>query len=603
MTDRQSKPSSASSPAAPGSPAAVNFIRNQIDDDLRDGVNASRRWIGRPAPAAEQRRGGPDPAAIRTRFPPEPNGYLHVGHAKSIWLNFGLARDYAGACHMRFDDTNPVKEDQEYVDAILDAVTWLGYDWHRDGQTHLYYASDYFDVLYEIAEALVRNGHAYVDSQSAEQMRAHRGTLTEPGRDSPYRDRPADESLRLLREMRDGKHPEGSHVLRARIDMASPNINLRDPALYRIRFAEHHRSGDKWKIYPMYDFAHPLSDALEQITHSICTLEFEDHRPLYDWLIARATEAGFFDPPPPRQYEFARLNLTYIVTSKRKLQELVRNRLVDGWDDPRMPTIVGLRRRGYTPESLRLLCERTGVSKSDSWIDFGVLEGALRDDLDARAPRAAAVLDPVELVLTNYPEDRTETCRAPVHPQQPERGQREFLISRHLWIEREDFTETPPKGYFRLFPGNRVRLKHGYVIECTGCEKDADGKVVRVLASYLPDSRSGTPGADLYKVKGNIHWLSRIDAVPAEVRLYERLFTQPHPDAGGRDYTQALNPDSKRIARAFVEPGLAQSPAEHRVQFERHGYFVTDRRDSQPGKLVFNRSVTLRDTFKPGPRG
>jgi glutaminyl-tRNA synthetase len=588
---------------APGATPAVNFIRNQIDADLKADKFAGRRWSGRPGLASVQRGGPPDPARIRTRFPPEPNGYLHIGHAKSICLNFGLARDYGGRCHMRFDDTNPVKEDQEYVDAILDAVRWLGFDWRDGGEDDLYYASDYFDTLYAIAEWLVQAGHAYVDSQSAEEMRANRGSLTEAGKASPFRDRPAEESLALLREMRAGKHPEGSHVLRARIDMASPNINLRDPALYRIRFAEHHRTGERWCLYPMYDYAHPLSDALENITHSICTLEFEDHRPFYDWLLARAAEGGFFDPPLPQQYEFARLNLTYTITSKRKLQELVQQARVDGWDDPRMTTLVGLRRRGYTPEAIQLFCERIGVSKSDSWIDMGVLEQALRDDLEPRAARAAAVLDPVELLITNYPAGASEPCSAPVHPQQPERGRRDFQFSGRLWIEREDFAESPPKGYFRLFPGNRVRLRHGYVVECTGCEKDAAGRVTRVLATYLPDSKSGTPGADAYKVKGNIHWLSAGDALPVEVRLYDRLFADPQPDAGGRDYQQSLNPDSKRVIRAFVEPGLAAARAGDRFQFERHGYFVADAVDSAPGAPVFNRAVTLKDSWSaPAPR-
>ena len=574
-----------------------NFIRNQIDADLAVGKHAGRHWSGHPDAAIAHRAGPLDPAKIRTRFPPEPNGYLHIGHAKSVCLNFGLARDYGGRCHMRFDDTNPIKEDQEYVDSILDAVHWLGFDWKDAQEDNLYYASNYFDAMYRFAEYLVEAGHAYVDSQSAEDMREARGTLTESGRSSPFRDRSPAENLRLLREMRDGRHVEGSHVLRAKIDMASPNINLRDPALYRIRFAEHHRTGDTWCIYPMYDYAHPISDALENITHSICTLEFEDHRPFYDWVLERLAEGGFFDAPLPQQIEFARLNLTYCITSKRKLQELVQSRRVDGWDDPRMPTIVGLRRRGYTPEAIQLFCERIGVSKSDSWIDMSVLEGALRDDLDPRAARGAAVLDPVELLITNYPEGTSETCTAPVHPQQPERGHREFLFSRRLWIERDDFKEMAPKGYFRLYPGNRVRLRFGYVILCTGCEKDASGRIVRVLAQYLPDSKSGTPGADQYKVKGNIHWLSRDDALQAEVRLYDRLFSEAYPDAGGADYLQAINPKAKQVLRAFVEPGLIAALPGDRYQFERHGYFIVDVIDSKPGQPVFNRAVTLKDSW------
>ncbi len=577
-----------------------NFIRGQIEADLAQHKHAQRHWAGRPGVADTQRQGALDTARIRTRFPPEPNGYLHVGHAKSICLNFGLARDYGGRCHMRFDDTNPVKEDQEYVDSILDAVRWLGFDWQDDQEDNLYYASDYFDQLYAFAESLVQAGHAYVDSQNAEQMRATRGTLTEPGTDSPYRSRSPDDNLRLLREMREGKHPEGSHILRAKIDMASPNMNLRDPALYRIRFAEHHRTGKRWCVYPMYDYAHPISDALENITHSISTLEFADHRPLYDWLLERLAEGGFFERPLPQQIEFARLNLTYAITSKRRLQELVQRDLVGGWDDPRMPTIVGLRRRGYTPASLQLFAERIGVSKADSWIDMSVLEQALRDDLEVSAARAVAVLDPLKLIITNYPEGASEPCSAPVHPQHPERGRREFPFSRELWIEREDFAEQAPKGFFRLFPGNRVRLRYGYVVQCTGFDKDAAGRITAVHAEYLADSKSGTPGADLYKVKGNIHWVSAAHAFAAEVRLYDRLYADPHPDAGGRDHVQSLNPDSLRVIEAQLEPSLAQAAPEDRFQFERHGYFVADRTQSTPGKPVFNRAVSLKDSWASG---
>ncbi|MBM3409329.1 MAG: glutamine--tRNA ligase/YqeY domain fusion protein [Betaproteobacteria bacterium] len=580
-----------------------NFLRGLIESDLAAGRHANRRWAGHPGIATEHRAGASDPAKIRTRFPPEPNGYLHVGHAKSICLNFGLARDYGGRCHMRFDDTNPVKEDQEYVDSILDAVRWLGFHWDTEGESNLYYASDYFDRLWEFAEWLVQAGHAYVDSQSAEDMRAGRGTLTEPGRNSPYRDRSPEESLRLMREMRDGKHPEGSHVVRARIDMASPNMNMRDPALYRIRFAEHHRTGTKWCVYPMYDYAHPISDALENITHSICTLEFADHRPLYDWLLERLAEGGFFDKPLPQQIEFARLNLSYAITSKRKLQDLVQRGLVSGWDDPRMPTIVGLRRRGYTPASIQLFAERIGVAKADSWIDMSVLEQALRDDLEASAARAVAVLDPLKLVIESWPGDRNEACSAPVHPQQPERGRRSFPFTRELFIEREDFAETPPKGFFRLFPGNRVRLRYGYVIECTGFDRDASGQICAVRARHFDDSKSGTPGADLYKVKGNIHWVSASHALKAQVRLYDRLYRDPQPDAGGRDPLQSLNPESLRTIKAMLEPTLAHAAPEDRFQFERHGYFVADRNDSKPGAPVFNRAVGLKDSWGGGARG
>jgi glutaminyl-tRNA synthetase len=576
---------------------ASHFIRQAVDADLAAGGYATRRWAGRPGPAAHQVSGVKDPAPIRTRFPPEPNGYLHIGHAKSICLNFGLARDYAGRCHMRFDDTNPVKEEQEYVDGILDAVRWLGFSWDVGGEDNLYFASDYFGWFYEIAEHLIRAGHAYVDSQSADEMRAARGTLTEPGRDSPYRARTPDESLALFREMRAGSHAEGTHVLRARIDMASPNITLRDPVLYRIRFAHHHRTGDAWCIYPMYDYAHPLSDALENVTHSLCTLEFEDHRPFYDWILARAAEGGFFQRPLPRQIEFARLNMTYTVTSKRKLQSLVQSGAVDGWDDPRMPTLVGLRRRGYTPESIRLFAERIGVSKAHQWVDPSVLEGALRDDLDAKAARAFAVLDPLKLELTNVPADFEEPCAAPVHPHHPDRGQRRFALTREVWIEREDFQAQPPKGFFRLFPGNRVRLKHGVVVECTGFEADADGRPTKVHATVLPDSKSGTPGADAYKVKGNIHWVSARHGLPAEVRMYDRLFTDPTPDAGDKDWLASLNPAAKRVVRAVVEPTLATAAADDRFQFERHGYFVADRVDHRPDAPVFNLAVTLKDSW------
>ncbi|WP_186229492.1 glutamine--tRNA ligase/YqeY domain fusion protein [Burkholderia gladioli] len=557
-------------------PAASNFIRNTIDDDNRSG-----KWGGR----------------VETRFPPEPNGYLHIGHAKSICLNFGVARDYGGVCHLRFDDTNPEKESVEYVDSIVDAVQWLGFEWQKDGRDHTYFASDYYDRLYEYAELLITRGKAYVDSQSAEEMRANRGSATEPGTNSPFRERPVEENLDLLRRMKAGEFPEGAHVLRAKIDMASPNFNLRDPVIYRIRYAHHYRTGDKWCIYPMYDYTHCISDALEGITHSLCTLEFEDHRPLYDWVLNELAEAGVFTRPLPQQIEFSRLNLTYAITSKRKLLQLVTENHVDGWDDPRMPTIVGIRRRGFTPESLLLFCERIGVTKVDSWIDMGVLEGALRDDLDEKAPRTVAVLDPLKLVIDNYPEGQTEDCTAPVHPHHPERGVRTFPISRELWIEREDFQEVPPKGYFRLFPGNKVRLRYGYVIECTGFDKDEQGHVTAVHCNYFPDSRSGTEGANNYKVKGTIHWLSAAAAVPAEVRIYDRLFREAHPDAGGRNYLEALNPNSKKIMQAYVEPGTESAAPEARYQFERHGYFVADRHDSKPGKPVFNRIVPLRDSW------
>ena len=577
--------------AQDSTPAASNFLRSIIDQDLAAGTYAGRTDAqGRPLPA------------VITRFPPEPNGYLHIGHAKSICLNFGLARDYGGRCHLRFDDTNPVKEDTEYVDSIIDAVHWLGFSWDSTDaqggqQAHLYYASDYFDQLYAFAEKLIERGVAYVDSQSAEQIAASRGNFAEPGTPSPYRERSVEENLQLFRDMRAGKYADGEHVLRAKIDMAAPNIVMRDPVLYRIRHAHHHRTGDKWCIYPMYDFTHCISDAIENITHSLCTLEFENNRPLYDWVLAQLRDCGLLREPLPHQYEFARLNLTYAITSKRKLLQLVNEGRVDGWDDPSMPTIVGIRRRGYTPESIQLFCDRVGVAKSDSWIDMSTLEGAVRDDLDARAARAVAVLDPLKLILNNYPEGHSEECSAPVHPKQPELGKRVFPLSRELWIEREDFSENPPKGYFRLFPGNKVRLRYGYVIECTGVDKDADGNVVAVHANYLPDTKSGTPGADSVKVKGNIHWVSAQHALQAEVRLYDRLFNDPHPDAGGKNFLDALNADSKRVVTAYLEPGLREARAEDRFQFERHGYFVADRVDSEPGRPVFNRIVGLKDSW------
>ena len=582
---------------AASAPHATNFIRTIIEADLKSGKYAARRWGGRPGAAAEHEHGAPDAATIRTRFPPEPNGYLHIGHAKSICLNFGLARDYGGACHLRFDDTNPEKEEQEYVDSIIAAVHWLGFGWEHAGTSHLYYASDYFDFMYEAAEYLIRSGHAYVDRQTPEEMRASRGTLTEAGKAGPWRDSPAEESLRLFREMRAGKHADGSMVLRAKIDMAAPNVNLRDPVIYRIRKATHHRTGDRWCIYPLYTYAHPIEDALERITHSICTLEFEDQRPFYDWLLGRLAEGGLLARPLPQQIEFARLNLTYTVLSKRKLIQLVAENHVTGWDDPRLPTLAGTRRRGYTPEGFRRFADRIGVAKSDSWIDIAVLEDCMREDLNERAERRIAVLDPVKLVIDNYPDGTEEECFAPNHPQRPDLGKRAVPFAKALWVEREDFMETPPQGYFRLFPGNRVRLRYGYVVKCTGCEKDAKGNVTAVHCEYDPETKSGTPGADKVKVKGNIHWVSAQHSCTSEVRLYDRLFKSPHPGAGDRDFLQDLNPDSKQVITARLEPALANARPEERFQFERHGYFVVDRVDSKPGAPVFNRAVTLRDSW------
>jgi glutaminyl-tRNA synthetase len=582
-----------------------NFLRQIIEKDLAEGTYATRRWGGTPGDAAHHAAGQPDAAKVRLRFPPEPNGYLHIGHAKSICLNFGLARDYGGVCHLRFDDTNPEKEESEYVHGIMDAVKWLGFDWHSgsgNGEAMLYHASDYFDFMYRAAEYLIDAGHAYVDEQTADEMRHNRGDFGHPGTNSPFRSRTPAENLARFREMRDGKLPDGAAVLRAKIDMASPNINMRDPAIYRIRRATHHNTGDKWCIYPMYTYAHPIEDALEQITHSICTLEFEDQRPFYDWLLDRLCEGGLIVTPHPRQYEFARLNLTYVLTSKRKLAQLVNEGKVTGWDDPRMPTIVGLRRRGYTPEALQLFAERIGVTKSDSWIDYSTLEGALRDTLDPIAPRAMAVLDPVKLVLTNWDDvmgaGKLDDCTAPIHPHHPELGKRNFKIGKEVWIERTDFEDTPPKGFFRLFPGNKVRLKYGHVIECTGCSHDENGQVTEVQAVLIPDTKSGTPGSDAVKVKGVITWVGVNDAVQAEVRLYDRLFVEAHPEAGGKDFLENLNTNSLKVMRAVVEPSMSAAKADDKFQFERHGYFVADRVDHvQCAKPVFNLAVGLKDSW------
>ena len=609
---------SSSSASAPEHKVS-NFLRQIIESDLDKGTYASRRWAGTPGDAAHHAAGQPDPAKIRTRFPPEPNGYLHVGHAKSICINFGLAQEYGGVCHLRFDDTNPEKEDTEYVNSIIDAVKWLGFDWNGAADAAPYQASDYFDFMYRAAEALIEAGHAYVDEQSAEDMRANRGDFVKPGVDSPFRSRTVAENLARFREMRDGKLADGAAVLRAKISMQSPNINLRDPAIYRIRRATHHHTGDKWCIYPMYTFAHPIEDALEQITHSLCTLEFEDQRPFYDWLMDRLCEprtlpdgrvvGALLAAPSPKQYEFARLNLTYVITSKRKLAQLVNEGKVSGWDDPRMPTIVGLRRRGYTPTSLRLFADRIGVTKSDSWIDYSTLEGCLREDLENKAHRGMAVLDPVKLVLTNWAEafgadDYTEACSQPTLPHsaiaegQTPPADRTFLIGKEVWIEREDFEEVPPKGYKRLFPGNVVRLKGGYVIECTGCARDAAGKVTEVHAKVIPGTKSGTPGADSVKAKAAITWVAVADGVQAEVRLYDRLFADAHPDAGGKDFLQSLNPDSLKVVKAYVEPSLAGAQPDQKFQFERFGYFVADRMDHLSGiKPVFNRVTGLKDSW------
>jgi len=566
--DRPEKTNNSSEESSSGGRAArLNFIQEIVEDDLRTG-----KWGGR----------------VHTRFPPEPNGYLHIGHAKSICLNFGLAEKYGGLCNMRFDDTNPTKEEEEYVQSILADIRWLGFDW----QDRLYYASDYFEQLYEWAVQLIGDGKAYVCDLTPDQVREYRGTLTQPGRESPYRGRSVPENLDLLTRMRAGEFPDGSRTLRARIDMASPNLNMRDPVLYRILKATHHRTGDQWCIYPMYDFTHGQCDSIERITHSICTLEFENHRPLYDWFIE---QLGIYHP---QQIEFARLNLTYTVMSKRRLLELVTGKHVHGWDDPRMPTLAGLRRRGYTPEAIRLFCERIGVAKFNSTIDMAQLENALRDDLNRRAPRVMAVLKPLKVVIDNYPEDRTEQLEAVNNPEDASAGKRQVPFCRELYIEQDDFKEVPPKKYHRLAPGVEVRLRYAYLVTCTRVEKDpATGEPTVIHCTYDQATRGGnTP--DGRKVKGTIHWVSAPQALPAEVRLYDHLLKQPDADdvpEGGR-WIDNLNPDSLVVIPALVEPSLASAAPGSFFQFERQGYFTVDS-DSQPGSLVFNRSVSLRDTW------
>jgi len=547
---------------------STHFIRNIIQEDLQSGKHPE----------------------IVTRFPPEPNGYLHIGHAKSIFLNFGLVQEFPGHCFMRFDDTNPINEDEEYVQAILEDVRWLGFDW-QDRLTH---ASDYFQKLYDFAEDLIQQGKAYVDSQSQEIIREQRGTLTEPGTASPFRDRSVAENLELFRRMKSGEFADGTHVLRSKIDMASPNINLRDPVIYRIRKVTHQRTGNEWCLYPMYDYTHCLSDALEGITHSLCTLEFEDHRPLYDWVLDQLDV-----PCHPRQIEFSRLNLQYTVLSKRRLIQLVEEGHVSGWDDPRMPTISGLRRRGYTPESLQLFAERIGISKADNNIYMSVLEDCIREDLDAKAPRAMAVLRPLKVVLLNWPEDQEEELDAPVHQQFPDRGRRPIPMSREIFIEEDDFDEDPPEGFHRLVPGGEVRLRNAYIIRCEEVIKDASGKVIELRCIYDPNTGRGRK-PEGRKVKGIIHWVSAAHAVPAEVRLYDRLFSQPTPgsDHPDKNFLLDLNPNSMEIlSQAWLEPNLINAEVGTAYQFERLGYFCLDSRDSKTDSMVFNRIVTLRDSW------
>lgn len=577
----------AASPSDTSSPVRQDFIRQVVREDLASGKHT----------------------AVRTRFPPEPNGYLHIGHAKAICLDFGIAAEFGGRCNLRFDDTNPEKEDLAFVRAIEDDVRWLGFDW-----AELRHASDYFEVYYLAAEKLIGQGDAYVCDLTAEQVREYRGTLTEPGRNSPFRDRGVEENLDLFRRMRAGEFADGTRTLRAKIDMASGNMNLRDPALYRIKKVTHQNTGDAWPIYPMYDFAHALGDAVEGITHSLCTLEFEDHRPLYDWVVDRVDLAGNPDllasltarglpvvAAKPRQIEFSRLNINYTVMSKRKLTQLVAEGLVDGWDDPRMYTLQGLRRRGYTPAALRLLVDRVGISKQNSVIDFSVLEGALRDDLDARAPRRMAVIDPVKLVLTNLPDGHAETLTFSNHPKDEAQGTREVPFSRQLWIERDDFAEVPPKGFKRLIPGGEVRLRGAGIVRCDEVIKDDSGVIVELRGTLDPESRPGMEGANR-KIKGTIHWVSAAHALTAEVRLFDRLFTVEKPDdeSTGKTYRDHLNPDSKRSVTGYVEPAAAAAEPEQAFQFERLGYFVADRYDHSAAAPVFNRSVTLRDTWAAG---
>jgi glutaminyl-tRNA synthetase len=546
--------------------APLDFIRSIVTDDVKARKNGGR---------------------VATRFPPEPNGYLHIGHAKSICLNFGVAQEFGGTCNLRFDDTNPTKEDIEYVDSIQEDVRWLGFEWHD----RPYYASDYFERLYGYAVHLIENGLAYVDSLTADEIRAYRGTLTAPGKESPYRNRTVAENLDLFARMRAGEFPDGALVLRAKIDMASPNINMRDPVLYRIRRAHHHRTGDTWCIYPMYDFAHSPSDAIEHITHSLCTLEFEDHRPLYDWLIEHLPV-----PSKPRQIEFARLNLTYTVMSKRKLLELVEEGHVSGWDDPRMPTIVGMRRRGYTPEAIRAFCDRIGVAKRENMVDVALLEHAVREDLNRRAPRVMGVLDPVRVVIENYPESQTEEFEVGNNPEDASAGTRRVPFSRVLYIERDDFREDPPKKFFRLSPGREVRLRGAYFVTCTGVVKDpATGAIAELRCTYDPETRGGD-APDGRKVKSTLHWVSAAHAVTAEVRLYDRLFNSENPGAS-HDYREDLHPQSLEVVRnCMMEPSVAVAAPGTRYQFERVGYFCVDP-DSTPERLVFNRTVSLKDTW------
>ena len=550
---------------------SLNFIEQIVANDLQEGKNGGR---------------------LQTRFPPEPNGYLHIGHAKAICMDFGVAQKFGGVCNLRFDDTNPQKEDTEYVEAIKQDIEWLGFKWGN-----IYHASDYFQKLWDFAVRLIKEGKAYVDEQTSEQIAAQKGTPTQPGVESPYRNRPIEESLQLFEKMNSGEIPEGAMVLRAKIDMANSNMHFRDPIIYRIINKEHHRTGNKWKVYPMYDFAHGQSDYFEGVTHSICTLEFVPHRPLYDHFIDELKEGKDLDDNRPRQYEFNRLNLTYTVMSKRKLLALVQEHLVDGWDDPRMPTVCGLRRRGYSPEAVRKFIDMIGYTKFDALNDYAMLEAAAREDLNARALRVSAVLDPVKLIITNYPEGQTEEMEAVKNPEREEDGTHTITFSRELWMERADFMEDAPKKFFRMVPGKEVRLKNAYIVKCTGCKKAADGTIEEVYAEYDPSSRSGLEGANR-KVKGTLHWVSVAHSLPAEVRLYDRLFNVENPSADERDFRELLNQDSlKVLSNCYVEKFAAENPTGNRyLQFQRTGYFTADK-NSTPDHLIFNRTVSLKDTW------
>ena len=569
----------------------INFIRNIIDKDIQNNISLrsqlNKKKDIKIKPNDDLVKSS---LKIRTRFPPEPNGYLHLGHAKSICLNFGIAKDYNGRCHLRFDDTNPISEDEEYVNSIMESVRWLGFSWHGSA----YYASDYFEKLYNFAIKFIENNDAYVDSSSADDIRFRRGTLKESGIDSPFRERSVKENLELFREMREGKFLNGEHVLRLKIDMEAPNINLRDPIIYRIRHERHHKTENRWCIYPMYDYTHCISDALEKISHSLCTLEFEDHRPLYDWILKKLVEYKVLVSPVPHQYEFSRLNLSHVVLSKRKLITLVEKKVVDGWNDPRMPTLVGVKRRGYPPEALRLFCEKIGISKADSIIDYTVLEDCVREVLNRKCDRRFMIRSPLRLVIDNFPSDQEDICIAHNHPQDSSRGTREMHFTKELWIDNNDFMIDAPENYFRLTLGSKVRLKFGYIVECIGLETNKAGFPETIYCTYFPDTKSGSPGSNTIKVKGNIHWLSQKHSVACTLNVLDRLFLLPNPSSN-ENFLDQINPKSKQTINGLVEPSLRFAKFGESFQFERHGYFTRDISENQ--SLIFNRTVTLRDTW------